>query len=148
MFFVNISERPQYFRDRIFAIGSFLIENRIKLKNTRSVFFKFTFLFLRDFLTVFGDFSVSVQYFLKRGLALKFPLTETEYYAYKSASSVESIKLMTIIEAKFGQNGRRSKCATLFALSGLESNYDLYRLQCILKVLLVMSHFKIRTQTL
>ena len=36
---------------------------------------------------------------------------------------------MAIIEAKVGQNGRRSKCATLFALSGHESNYDLYRSQ-------------------
>ena len=60
---------------------------------------------------------------------MKFPLTATEKYAYKSVPSVESIKLTTIIEAKIGQNGRRSKCATLFALSGLELNYDLYRLQ-------------------
>ena len=36
---------------------------------------------------------------------------------------------MAIIEAKIGQNGIRSKYATLFALSGLESNYDFYRLQ-------------------
>ena len=46
--------------------------------------------------------------------------------------SVESIKLMTIVEAKMGQNGRRLKCAQLFnkssALSGLKSNNNLYRL--------------------
>ena len=41
----------------------------------------------------------------------------------------ERIKLMTIIDAKIEQNGIRSKCATLFALSGLALNYDLYRLQ-------------------
>ena len=29
MFFVNISEHTQYFRNRIFVIGSFLIENII-----------------------------------------------------------------------------------------------------------------------
>ena len=39
---------------------------------------------------------------------------------------------MTIIEAKIGQNGRNSKGATflkVFALSGLKSNDDLYRLE-------------------
>ena len=59
---------------------------------------------------------------------MKFPLIATEYYTFKSVPSVESIKLMTIIEAKIGQNGR-SKVATLSALSGLQSNYDFYRLQ-------------------
>ena len=29
-----------------------------------------------------------------------------------------------IIEAKIGQNGRGSECATLYALSGLVSNYE------------------------
>ena len=43
----------------------------------------------------------------------------TENYAYNSVPSHESIKLLAIIEAKMGQYGRRSKCATLFALSGL-----------------------------
>ena len=44
----------------------------------------------------------------------KFPLSATDYYAYNSVPSVESIKLMAIIEAKLGQNGRRSKCATFY----------------------------------
>ena len=42
---------------------------------------------------------------------MKFPLIATEYYAFKSVPSVESIKLMTLIKAKMGQNGRGSKCA-------------------------------------
>ena len=42
------------------------------------------------------------------------PLIATEYHAYNSVSSVESVKLLTIIEAKMGQNGRRSKCATFY----------------------------------
>ena len=82
--------------------------------------------------TIFQWFFVDflyLQYFVKRVLALKFPLTATEYYAYISVPSVESIKLMTIIEAKKGQFGRRPKCATLFALSGLKSNYDVCGLQ-------------------
>ena len=39
---------------------------------------------------------------------------------------------MTIVEAKMGQNGKRSKAQLLielFTLSGLESNTGLYRLQ-------------------
>ena len=55
----------------------------------------------------FADFSVSFQYFLKRISALKFPLNATEYYTNNSALSVESIKIMTFIEAKMGHNGRR-----------------------------------------
>ena len=43
-------------------------------------------------------------------------------YVYKRVFHVESIKLMTIIEAEIEQNGRTSKCETLYALSGLESN--------------------------
>ena len=49
---------------------------------------------------------MSFQYFLNRVSALKFPLTATEQYAYKSVPSVESLKLMTIIEAKKGQNAQ------------------------------------------
>ena len=41
---------------------------------------------------------------------------------YKSVPSVESVKLMTIIVAKKGPNFG----IKLSALSGLESNYDLY----------------------
>ena len=36
---------------------------------------------------------------LTEKLTLKFPLTGTEYFAYKSVPSVESIKRLTIIEA-------------------------------------------------
>ena len=65
---------------------------------------------------------------------MNFPLIATECYAYNSLASVESIKPMTIIEAKMRQNGGRSQRATLkkfFAFLGLESNYDLYRLHGI-----------------
>ena len=56
----------------------------------------------------------------------KFPLTATEYYACNSVPSVESMKLIKIIEAKKGQNSRRSQLLIrLSALKGLESNYDL-----------------------
>ena len=46
--------------------------------------------------------------------------------------SCESVKLMTIIEAKMGQTEEGKKpqlFIKLFALSGLSSNYNLYRLQ-------------------
>ena len=46
---------------------------------------------------------------------MKLPLIATEYYyAYNSLPSVEleSVKLWTIIEAKMGQNGRKSKDPT------------------------------------
>ena len=49
-----------------------------------------------------------------------------------SVLSIEIIKHMTIIEAKMGQNGRRSNTQLFiksFAFSGLEPSYDLYRLQ-------------------
>ena len=35
---------------------------------------------------------------------MKLPLNATEYYANNSVPSVESIKLLAIIEAKMGQN--------------------------------------------
>ena len=60
------------------------------------------------------NFSVIFQYFFKRLSALYFPLIGTEYYAYNNVPGVESIKLMTIIRAKMGQNGRMSKCATFY----------------------------------
>ena len=41
--------------------------------------------------------------------ALKFPITVTEYFAYNSVPSFVSKKLMTVIEAKKGKNGRKSK---------------------------------------
>ena len=56
---------------------------------------------------------MSFQYFLKRVSALKFSLNATEWYEYNIEPSVESIKLMTIIEAKKGQNVKRKNCATL-----------------------------------
>ena len=51
---------------------------------------------------------MSFQYFLKRVLAQKFPLTATECYVFKSVPSVESIKLLKIFEAKTeeGQNAQ------------------------------------------
>ena len=66
---------------------------------------------------------------LKTGFSAVIPINRDRIDAYKSVPSVESIQLMTIIEAKTGQNGRMSKCATLFACLGVESNYNLYRLQ-------------------
>ena len=65
---------------------------------------------------------------------MKLPLFATEYYAYSSVTNVKSIKHLTIIKAKMGQNGRRFKCTTFYEiicgiLPGLESNYGLYRLQ-------------------
>ena len=101
LFFVNISEHTQYFRIRIFAIGSFLIENRINFKKIlKFFFFQIHLIFFGViFQRFFPDFSVSFQYFLEHVSALKFPLTATEYYAYKGVPSVESKQLLTIIEA-------------------------------------------------
>ena len=62
------------------------------------------------------------------------------YIVYNGVPSVESIKLMSIIEAKMGQNAQ------------LLSNYLRYRdsikyyfiqIAIVLKVLLIKSHFKI-----
>ena len=50
---------------------------------------------------------------------MKLPLFATEYYAYNSVPSIESIKLLTIIEAKMGQNGIKSKSAIFIKLSVL-----------------------------
>ena len=126
MVFVNISEKTQYFRILIFVIGWYF--NWKKIKNSLlHFFFECTYIFLRNFSTIFVDFSVSFQYFLKWVSALKFPLIATEYYAYNSVSSVESIKILAIIvKAKMGQNGRR--------MHNLLSNYliklcFIYRLQ-------------------
>ena len=76
------------------------IIKKISCKKNFKVHFKL-------FASFFVDFSVSFQYFLKRVSALKFPLDATEYHAYKSVPSKESIKLMNIIEAKMGQIGRK-----------------------------------------
>ena len=64
---------------------------------------------------------------------LKLPLNATDCYAYNSVPSAESLKLITIAFRKMGQNGKGQN-AQLFiklfvALSGLGSNYNLYRLQ-------------------
>ena len=79
--------------------------------------------FLYFFNSFSVDFSMSIQYFLKRVSfqCYKISLTATEQFAYKNVPTVEiCIMLMTIIKAKIGQNGRSSKCATLYALSGLK----------------------------
>ena len=52
---------------------------------------------------------------------MKHPLVATVYYACNSVPSVESRMLLTIIEAKMVQIGRRSKCATFL------NNYLCYR---------------------
>ena len=52
---------------------------------------------------------LSFQYFLKWFSATKLPLVAREYYAYNNVPSVEKVKLLTVIEAKMGQTGRRSK---------------------------------------
>ena len=78
---------------------------------------------------------------------MEFLLNATEYYATNSVLSVESIKLMTIIEAKMGQNGKRSKYATLYYifLGYRDSNQIMVY---IVGNLLIKSHFKIRIQAL
>ena len=78
------------FFDRL--VFSLLIE--LNLREVLLIFFcKLTY-FLRNFSTVFVDISLSFQYVLKRISALKFQLTATEYYAFDSVPSVESIKLI------------------------------------------------------
>ena len=59
---------------------------------------------MRIFYTVFRQFLREFPKFLKTGFSAEFPLTGADYYVYKSAPSVESIKLMTIIEE--GQNAQ------------------------------------------
>ena len=72
------------------------------------------------FFSGFVNFSVSFQYFLKRGFALKLPLTATEYYAYVcSLPCVESIKPMTVIDVKMGQNVNVQRYIKLSVLLGL-----------------------------
>ena len=56
---------------------------------------------------------MNFQYFLRRGSALKFPLT-TEHYACKSVPGVKGIKRVIVIESKMGQQGRKSKCTTFY----------------------------------
>ena len=66
------------------------------------------------FSRVFRQFLPEFSIFLNRFSGLKFPLIATEYFAYDSSPSVESIKLIMTIEAKMGQHGFRSKCATFY----------------------------------
>ena len=62
---------------------------------------------------MYTDFTVTLfQENLSQKTALKFLLTVTEYYYYKSVPSIDSIKLMTNNDAKMGQNGESSDCAT------------------------------------
>ena len=76
---------------------------------------------------------MSFQYFLKQFSALKFPFTATEYYmrVLKLCASAVRIKIMTVIDVKMGQNGRRSGSRSKSVLLGLESSCDLYRLQSL-----------------
>ena len=72
-----------------------------------------------------GNFSAETRF-------EKFPLYATEYYTYNIVPSVQSIKLVAIIEAQMGQNGRRSKCATLVCYWGLHKimiYIDCYRIK-------------------
>ena len=62
----------------------------------------------------------------------KFPLINTDYYANNSVPSVESVKLIAIIEAK-GDKTEEGQNAQIFI---------------ILKVLLIKRHFKICIQAL
>ena len=64
------------------------------------------------FLRFFVNLSVSFIYFLKWVSVLKFPLTVTEYYGFNNVPSIESLKLLTIIERKIAQNERRFNRAT------------------------------------
>ena len=90
-------------------------------------FLEFTFNFLRYFSSVFRRLLREFAIFLKRFSALKFPLIATEYFSYYSRHIVESIKLKITIKAKWDktEEGRNEQLfIKLFALSGLESNYD------------------------
>ena len=82
---------------------------------------------------------------------LKFPLNATDYYAYNSVPSVESIKLITILFGKMGQNGRRSKCATFYEIIcviGTLIKLKFIQIVIVLKVPSFKSHFKIRVEAL
>ena len=69
----------------------------------------------------FADFSVSFQCFLER---VRWNFL---YPRQNCMPSIESKKLLTIIEGKMVQRRRKELFIKLFGLSGLESNYDLYR---------------------
>ena len=62
-------------------------------------------------------------------------------------SSVENIQLMTIIETKMGQNGRRSKCATVYPIICViyrDSNPIMIYIDCNrIKVSFIASNYKI-----
>ena len=53
---------------------------------------------------------------------MKLPLSATEYYTYNSVPSVESLKILTIIEAKMGKTEEGLNAPLfikLYVLSGL-----------------------------
>ena len=126
-------ETYKIFSKTDFEIGWYLWKTTCNTKNLVKLFFPNSHLiFCVIFLRFFDDFSLSFQYFLKQFSALKFPVIATAYFAYYSRPNVESIKLKTIIEEKWDKTkeGKNAKLfIKLFAFSGLESNYDLLRLQ-------------------
>ena len=75
------------------------------------------FLFLRGFRQFLSEFTMFLKTVFQQS-ALKLPLISADchYYAYYAYVNiiVESIKLITIIEAKMGQSGRRSKFAIFY----------------------------------
>ena len=107
--FLSISRNIyNIFENKFLRQVGIFIENKIYLQNNLVNFFPIHFYsFCMIFHRFFADFSMSFQYFWKRISALTFPLNATEYYTNNSVLSVESIKLMRIIEALMGQNGRR-----------------------------------------
>ena len=64
---------------------------------------------------VFRQFLTEFSIFLNTGFRAEIPINRDRVFRILYCRPrVESIKLMTIIEAKMGQNGRRSKCATFY----------------------------------
>ena len=64
------------------------------------------------FLRIFRQFLSEFTLFLKTVFSDETPINRDKILS--SVPSVESIKQMTIIEAKMRQNGKRSKCATFY----------------------------------
>ena len=64
-------------------------------------------------MTVFRRFFSEFPLFLETGFITEIPKNATEYYAYNSLPSVESIKHMTSIEAKWDKT-EKGKNAQLF----------------------------------
>ena len=105
-------------------------------------------LFLHNFSAALRRFNSKFPIFLNKGFRAEIPIHPDRkvYKAYKSATSVESSNILTIIEATIGQNRRRSTCATFLLNYLRQRDSNQIRIAIVLKVLLIRSHFKIRIQ--